>query len=166
MAIQNLHDVYHHMLQDQYSANKQALDMTTKLGRAAQSKAVSEALIDGANGITKGMDEVASLCAEHGLSPTGEHCKGMEGLVTEAKAHALDEEFGDDDARDAMIIAQYQRMVHYALAGYGTLAAFANRLGRDGDAAVLKRCLDETYDGDRRMTDIATDGGVNAAAAS
>lgn len=166
MAIDNLTQVYQHMLQDQYSANKQSLDMTTKLGRAAKSKDVSEALIAGANGITKGMDEVASLCATHGLDPTGEHCKGMEGLVTEARAHALDEEFSDDDARDAMIIAQYQRMVHYAIAGYGTLAAFANRLGLDGDAAVLKRCLDETYDGDHRMTEIATTGGVNAAATS
>lgn len=164
MAIENLTQVYRHMLQDQYSANKQSLDMTTKLGRAAKSEAVSQALIDGANGITKGMDEVASLCSTHGLDPTGEHCKGMEGLVTEARAHAIDEDFGDDDARDAMIIAQYQRMVHYAIAGYGTLAAYANRLGLDGDAAVLKRCLDQTYDGDRRMTEIATEGGVNAAA--
>ena len=165
MAIENLTEVYQHMLQDQYSANKQSLDMTTKLGRAAKSKELSEALIAGANGITEGMDEVASLCATHDVDPTGAHCKGMEGLVTEARAHAIDEDFGDDDARDAMVIAQYQRMVHYALAGYGTLAAYANRLGLDGDAAVLKRCLDETYDGDRRMTDIAT-GGVNAAATS
>ena len=150
MAIKDLKDVYQHMLQDQYSANKQALDMTTKLGRAAESKAVSEALIAGTNGI----------------DPTGAHCKGMEGLVNEARAHAIDEEFGDSDTRDAMIIAQYQRLVHYAIAGYGTLAAYANRLGLDGDAAVLKKCLDETYDGDRRMTDIATDGGVNAAAAA
>jgi len=165
MAIENLTQVYQHMLQDQYSANKQSLDMTTKLGRAAKSKPLSEALIAGANGITEGMDEVASLCSTHGLDPTGEHCKGMEGLVTEARAHSLDEDFGDDDARDAMIIAQYQRMVHYAIAGYGTLAAYANRLGLDGDAAVLKRCLDNTYDGDRTMTDIAT-GGVNAAATS
>ncbi len=166
MAIQNLKEVYQHMLQDLYSANKQSLDMTTKLGRAAEDKDVSQALIDGANGITKGMDEVASLCAEHGIDPTGEHCKGMEGLVAEAKAHGIDEEYGDSDSRDAMIIAQYQRMVHYAIAGYGTLAAYANRLGLDGDAAVLKRCLDETYDGDRRMTEIATKGGVNKAAAA
>ena len=63
-----------------------------------------------------------------------------------------------------MIISQYQRMVHYALAGYGTVVAFANRLGLDGDAAQLQACLDDTYDGDRRMTKIATSG-VNADAA-
>ncbi len=64
-----------------------------------------------------------------------------------------------------MIIAQYQRMVHYSIAGYGCLRAFANRLDLDGDGAVLSECLDACYDGDRHMTEIAT-GGVNTAAAS
>lgn len=166
MAISTLKDVYLDQLQDLYSANKQALDVTTRLGRAAQDKELSEALIDGANGISEGMDKVASLCAAHDVSPTGEHCRGMEGLVTEAREHALEGDFGNDDARDAMIITQYQRMVHYALAGYGCLVAFANRLGLDGDGAVLQECLDQTYDGDRRMTKIAMEGGVNKDAAA
>lgn len=165
MANDSLKDIYHDQLQDIYSACKQSLDATTELGRAATNKELSQALIDGANGISKGMDALKSICAEHDIDPEGEHCKGMEGLVTEARAHALEEDFSDDDARDAMIITQYQRMVHYALAGYGCLVAFANRLEKDGDAAVLQRHLDETYDGDRRMTEIATSGGVNKAAA-
>ena len=121
-------------------------------------------MIDGANGITDGMEKLQQLCSNHGIDPAGEHCKGMEGLVREARAHALEEEFGDEDAQDAMIITQYQRMVHYALAGYGCLVAFANRLDLDGDGEVLQTCLDQTYDGDRRATEIATNG-VNAAAA-
>jgi ferritin-like metal-binding protein YciE len=160
----SLKDVYHDQLQDIWSANKQSLDIVVALGRAAQDKGLSEALIDGSNGISDGLQKVAEICNAHGIKPTGEHCKGMEGLVAEAKAHVLDAEFSDDDVRDAMIITQYQRMVHYALAGYGCLVAFANRLGNDEDGAILQECLDQTYDGDRRMTDIAT-GGINAAAA-
>ncbi len=34
----------------------------------------------------------------------------MEGLVTEARKHALQADFGDDDVRDAAIITQYQRL--------------------------------------------------------
>ncbi|MGR3485067.1 MAG: ferritin-like domain-containing protein [Paracoccaceae bacterium] len=166
MAITTLHDVYHDQLQDLYSACKQSLEATTALGRAATDSELSEALIDGASGISRGMDHVQSICADHDIDPTGEHCKGMEGLVKEARAHALEGEFGSDEARDAMIVTQYQRMVHYALAGYGCLVAFANRLELDGDAAKLQECLDQTYDGDRRMTAIATGpGGVNADAA-
>ncbi len=164
MALHSLKDVYHDQLQDLYSACKQSLEATTALGRAATDKDLSEALIAGANGISTGMDKLKSICAEHNIDPEGEHCKGMEGLVKEVHDHVLDAEFGDDATRDAMIITQYQRMVHYALAGYGCLVAFANRLGQDGDAAILEKQLDETYDGDRRMTDIAT-GGVNRKAA-
>ena len=165
MPLNNLEDVYKDQLQDLYSACKQSLDATTKLGRAATDKELSEALIDGSNGISQGMDKIKSLCADHGIDPAGEHCNGMEGLVKEVQAHVIDAEFGDDATRDAMIITQYQRMVHYALAGYGCLVAFANRLGLDGDAAVLEKQLDETYDGDRRMTAIATQGGINKEAA-
>ena len=164
MALNSLKDVYLDQLQDLYSACSQSLEATTKLGRAATDKELSEALIAGTNGISQGMDKLKSLCATHDIDPKGEHCKGMEGLVKEAQAHALDAEFGDDATRDAMIITQYQRMVHYALAGYGCLVAFANRLDLDEDAGILQAQLDETYDGDRHMTAIAT-GGINKKAA-
>tara|TARA_R110002110_G_scaffold34113_9_gene116383 strand:+ start:715 stop:1215 length:501 start_codon:yes stop_codon:yes gene_type:complete len=166
MTLNNLHDVYHDQLQDLYSACKQSLEVTTELGRAATDKELSAALIAGANGISQGMDKIKSLCAQHDIDPEGEHCKGMAGLAKEARAHGIEQEFGNDATRDAMIITQYQRLVHYALAGYGCVVAFANRLNLDEDGAVLQGMLDETYDGDRHMTAIATGGaGLNAAAA-
>lgn len=164
MALNSLKDVYQDQIQDLYSACKQSLEATNALGRAAGNKELSEALIAGAQGITDGMEKLQKIANDHGIDPNGEHCKGMEGLAKEAHAHAIDEEFGDSDVRDAMIISQYQRMVHYAIAGYGTCAAFANRLGLSSDGAVLKECLDQTYEGDVRMTKLAT-GGINAAAA-
>ncbi len=160
----SLKDIYLDQLQDLWSANTQAVDIVTKLGREAEDKELSKALIDGVNGLNDGISQITELCNRHDINPNGEHCKGMEGLVKEAEAHVLNADFGDPDARDAMIITQYQRMVHYALAGYGCLVAFANRLGEDEDGAILQECLDNTYDGDRRMTAIAT-GGVNKAAA-
>ncbi|MFD2738109.1 DUF892 family protein [Sulfitobacter aestuarii] len=161
MTLNNLTDVYHDQLQDLYSACKQSLEVTTELGRAASDSDLSKALQSGSQGISRGMDELKSLCAENDIDPEGEHCKGMEGLATEARKHALEESFSDDATRDAMIITQYQRMVHYALAGYGCLVAFANRLGKDDDGARLQNLLDHTYDGDRHMTEIATKGGIN-----
>ena len=165
MTLKNLQDVYHDQLQDMVSACKQSLEITTELGRAATDKQLSKALIDGANGITAGIDQLRSICATHDLDPDGQHCKGMEGLVNEARAHAIDASFDDNATRDVVVITQYQRMVHYALAGYGALVAFANRLDLDEDAGLLQKQLDNTYDGDRRMTAIAMTGGVNKKAA-
>ncbi|MEJ6395617.1 ferritin-like domain-containing protein [Gymnodinialimonas sp. 2305UL16-5] len=165
MAIANLTDVYHDQLQDLYSACKQSMEVTTELGRAANNGDLKRAFNDAVQGIVDGMEKVAQLCNDHGIDPNGEHCKGMEGLVEEARAHGLGEDITDEDARDAMIITQYQRMTHYAIAGYGCLRAFANRLNLDDDGAVLSDCLDACYNGDRRMTEIAT-GGVNQSAAA
>lgn len=165
MAISNLKDVYIDQLQDLYSANRQSMKTVGKLADAATNTELEKALKDGVIGIGRGISVLEEVINEHGAKPTGEFCRGMEGLVNEARAHVLDANFEDDDARDAMIIAQYQRMVHYGLAGYGCCVAFANRLGLDGDGAKLEQCLDDTYDGDRRMTAIAT-GDVNQAAAA
>ncbi len=164
MKISNLKDVYVDQLKDLYSANKQSLVVTQKLQEKATDRELAEALEAGHKGIQEGISAMESILAKHNEPPTGEHCKGMEGLVGEAHAHVIDKEFDDADARDAMIISQYQRMVHYAIAGYGCLAAFAKRLDEHQDENIIRKCLDETYSGDRRMTGIAT-GSINKKAA-
>lgn len=160
MTIQNLKQLYIEQLQDLYSANRQSMSATGDLAKAASNTELQKALKDGVTGIGDGMSVLSEIINGHGEKPTGEFCKGMEGLVKEANVHAIEADFADAQLRDAAIIPQYQRMVHYAIAGYGTVVTFANRLGLDQDAAKLEKALDDTYDGDRRMTDIAK-GGVN-----
>ncbi len=163
MAIKNLNDLYLHQLKDLYSACKQSMAIVTEMGRVAKSRELAEALISGNQGIARGMETLASICNKHDTDPTGEHCRGMEGLVVEARKHAVETDFGDEDAQDAAIITQYQRLTHYAIAGYGCVRTFANRLGYDDDGAALQECLDSTREGDEHMTRIA-EGGVNQAA--
>ncbi|MBM9592983.1 YciE/YciF ferroxidase family protein [Roseitranquillus sediminis] len=165
MAMNSLKDIYVDQLQDIYSACKQSLAVTRKLHEAAKHDELKSALADAAKGIETGMSDIETLCGNHNVDPNGEHCKGMEGLVAEARSHALEEDFGDDDVRDAMIVTQYQRMAHYAIAGYGCLLAFAKRIEAKDDIAILEKCLQSGYDGDRRFTEIATSG-VNRDAAA
>lgn len=164
MALNDLKDIYIDQLQDLYSADKQSVEITRELAAKASDSDLKAALERGVEGIEQGMQMLETLIRSHDADPNGEHCKGMQGLVKEARAHALDERFGSDAARDAMIVTQYQRMVHYAIAGYGCLHAFAHRLNLDEDAKHLKQALDASYDGDRTMSDIATSG-LNAEAA-
>ena len=164
MAMNGLKDVYVDQCQDLYSACKQSLEATRALEGVAKNEDLRAALKAGYEGIQDGMGKVEAIVRAHGADPTGEHCKGMEGLVKEARAHALEEEFGDDDARDAMIIAQYQRMAHYAIAGWGCLEAYARRLGLEEDAATLRDNLESTKHGDQHMNQLA-ESQVNPAAA-
>ena len=165
-TISNLADLYKESIKDLHSANEQSKGVTQKLAEAAHDSELVSALEAGAKGIQDGINAMAEIAERHGFEPTGKHCKGMEGLCKEAEAHGIEADYTDKDAQDAMIIAQYQRMVHYALAGYGTAQAFAKRLGYDQDVKTLETCLDNTYEGDRHMTEIATgSSGVNAMAA-
>lgn len=164
MTISTLKDLYVDQLQDLYSANRQAVKATRELHEAAHSDALRKALSAGAEGIEEGMIAIKRLIENHDANPRGEHCRGMEGLVAEARAHGVEADFADADVRDASIIAQYQRMTHYGISGYGTLAAFARKLGLEDDAGVLAQCLEDTRGGDKKMTAIAS-GEVNPAAA-
>lgn len=164
MALNDLKDVYIDQLQDLYSANKQAFEATQLLQTQCHDPDLKEALKRGVEGIKDGMDAVEAIIREHGADPDGEFCKGMQGLVREAKAHAVDEDFGDGKVRDAMIITQYQRMAHYGIAGYGCVAAFAKQLGLVGEAAKLKKCLEDTRGGDEHMSALA-EGSINKNAA-
>lgn len=164
MAFSTLRDVYIDQLQDLYSANNQAAKVTRELAAAAKNDDLKAALERGVTGIEQGKTALEGIIKSHGAAPTGEFCKGMEGIVKEARAHALDAEFEDADVQDAVIVTQYQRMAHYAIAGYGCIAAFARRLELDDESKTIRKHLEETYEGDDVMTNLAV-GGINKKAA-
>lgn len=165
MTLSTLKDLYIEQLQTLRSSDKQSLQATRELREAASASDLREALGAGVEGVQGGIDMLEGLIKGHGADPDGAFCTGMEGLVKEARADAIEANFGDEAVRDAMIILQFQRITHYGLAGYGSLLAFAKRLGLTDDIGKLQDRLDNTYDGDREMTQIAT-GEVNKAAAA
>ncbi|MFW5679728.1 MAG: DUF892 family protein [Pseudomonadota bacterium] len=156
MTLGTLKDLYLGQLQDLRSANAQALEVTAELATAATNAELKDALNAGVAGIRDGMQAVEDLVRAHGADPAGAFCLGMQGLVAEARAHALEEDIPDPALRDLMIMSQYKRMTHYAIAGYGSALLFAHRLGLGEDARTLETCLEETRGGDVRMSDIAT----------
>ena len=163
-TIKNLKDLYLDGVKDLYSACKQSIPVTEEMAKAAKNADLKSALEASVKGTREGMASMEKLARAHDEDPAGEHCKGMEGLVAEARKHALETKFEDDDTQDAAIIAQYQRLAHYAITGYGTLKAWAKRLDLAEDSKVLDEATASTYEGDETMTKIAVKGGVNKAA--
>ncbi|TVQ31982.1 MAG: DUF892 family protein [Geminicoccaceae bacterium] len=155
MTLATLKDLYLDQLQDLHSANAQALEVTEALATAATNAELKDALNAGVAGIREGMEAIDNLVRAHGANPAAVFCLGMQGLVAEARTHALDEDIPDTDLRDLMIITQYQRMTHYAIAGYGAALLFARRLELAEDARTLETCLEETRGGDVRMSGLA-----------
>ena len=61
----------------------------------------------------------------------------------------------DRDLRDAGLIASAQRVEHYEIAVYGSLATWAKQLGLDEDVQALLAILEEEKRTDERMSMLA-----------
>ena len=136
----------------------------TRLAAKASDKKLMDMLTRSQDGIAKHTDMLKELIAAHGEKVSKEHCKGMEGLVAEATKHTTTEEApANGPVLDAVIIAQYQRMTHYGIAGFGTAAAFAKEIGKTDDHAKLQAATKDCYNADEYMTKLAeTSANANA----
>jgi ferritin-like metal-binding protein YciE len=93
-----------------------------------------------------------------------DYCRGMHGLVKEATKHMTKHAPEDKHLLDLVIIAQYQRMSHYGLAGFGTAAGYANALGMKDHYTKLSHVGTDIYKGDEYATALATKAEEAAAA--
>ena len=151
----SLKEVYLDEMQDLWSANDQMVRVVQQITGQASDPKLKQLLERSVGGIQKHTGVLKELIQANGGEAKPEHCKGMEGLVAEALKHAVKEAPSDGKLRDCQIIAQYQRMSHYGLAGFGTAAAYAKALGRTDDAAKLKQTVDEIYQGDAIASQLA-----------
>ena len=56
---------------------------------------------------------------------------------------------------DAAIIAQYQRMTHYGITGFGTVAAFAKALKLGDHNTKLEAAVKDMHNTDDLMSELA-----------
>lgn len=162
-APKDLSDLYTSELQDLWSANDQMAKVIKKMTGKASDPKLKQMLEKSQDGIARHTETLKELLEASGAKVKKDHCKGMEGLVAEATKHTTDEAPERGPVLDAVIIAQYQRMSHYGIAGFGTAAAFATTLGREDDARLLDQTTKEIYNGDEYLTQLA-ETSVNAEA--
>ncbi len=152
---ETLKEIYIDELRDLWSANDQMQGALRHLSHKAGNPRLKAMLENSAKGVAKHTEALKMLIDTADGKHSKDHCKGMEGLVAEAKKHAIDAHIRDDDARDVIIVAQYQRMSHYGLAGFGTAEAYARALGRSADEAKLRAMTGDIYQADEFATALA-----------
>ncbi len=152
---ENLNDLYIGELQDLWSANDQMTKVLKKIVAKVSDPPLKAMLAKSQDGIAQHTEVLKGLLEAAGEKVKKEHCKGMEGLAAEAVKHALDKAPDKGPVLDAIIIAQYQRMTHYGIAGFGTAASFAKTLGLTDAAEALAKATKEIYGGDEYMTKLA-----------
>lgn len=98
----------------------------------------------------KRLEKVFELLGE---KPEGKKCEAMAGLLKEGDSILQETQPGA--VRDAGIIAASQKIEHYEIATYGTLAAFAATLGEDDAVLLLEKTLAEEKEADTLLTEAA-----------
>lgn len=162
--ISSLSDLYVHELKDLWSANDQMGRCLQKIAPEATNESLQAMLESSQESIKSHTDLLKALIANQDEEVSKDHCKGMEGLCAEAMKHTIEEAPPRGALLDAAIIAQYQRMTHYGITGFGTVAAFSRALSLEDDNEQLEAAVQEMHSGDEMMSELAEEA-VNAEAA-
>jgi ferritin-like metal-binding protein YciE len=86
-------------------------------------------------------------------APRGKRCPAIDGLAEEAGE--IMQEAKDVTVRDAGMLAAAQSVEHYEISRYGTLAAWADKLGMAEAAELLRQTLDEEKATDAKLSELA-----------
>lgn len=162
-AAEGLRELFVDSLKDIYWAEKALTKALPKMAK----KATSENLVNTINDhLTVTEEQVARLEEVFeliGEKATAKKCDAMEGLIKEGES--IMTETAEGAVRDAGIIAASQKIEHYEIASYGTLAAYAQTLGEDEALALLQQTLEEEKEADTLLTEVAYNN-INFEAAS
>ncbi|MBL0948703.1 ferritin-like domain-containing protein [Brevundimonas sp.] len=161
MAEKTLNTLFHDTLRDIYYAERKILKSLPKMKRAAQSeelKAAFEKHETQTEGQIERLERVFEIIDK---TPRGKTCDAINGILAEGDEIA--EEYKDNPALDAGLLAAAQAVEHYEITRYGTLKRWAQVLGLDEAVKLLDETLQEESQTDEDLTTIA-DASINDAA--
>lgn len=152
-TMKTLKDLFVHQLKDIYSAEDQLVKALPEMAEKATDPELKKAFEEHLEETREHRNRIIDICEQLDVRYDDETCHAMEGLIKEAKAF-MNEDV-DDDVLNAGLIAEAQRVEHYEISAYGTVARFAKELGYHEIAQTLKATLEEEYDADEKLTTIA-----------
>ncbi|WP_295815839.1 ferritin-like domain-containing protein [uncultured Deinococcus sp.] len=159
-ALKNLQDLYVEQLKDLYSAETQLVEALPKMEQAATDPQLKEGFRLHLEQTRQHVNRLESVFADLGEEPGGHTCKAMKGLIAEG-AEMIDQEAAPA-VKDAGLIACAQRVEHYEIAGYGTVARYAEVLGKRQHLETLRTTETEEKKTDSQLTELA--GSINQTA--
>ncbi|WP_421401183.1 ferritin-like domain-containing protein [Agrobacterium fabrum] len=161
MAEKKLDDLFYDTLKDIYYAERQILKALPKMARAATDPKLKQAFEkhkEETQGHIERLQEVFEII---GKRAQGKTCEAIQGIIAEGEE--IIEDFKGTPALDAGLVSSAQAVEHYEIARYGTLKAWAEKLGHTKAVPLLDATLKEESKTDEALTALAKTS-VNAAA--
>jgi ferritin-like metal-binding protein YciE len=162
MSEKDLNALFLDTLKDIYYAEKEIYKSLPKMAKAANSDQLRQAFEkhhDETEGQIERLEKIFDLL---GKPARGKKCDAIEGILDEGKE--IMAEYKDAPALDAGLLAAAQAVEHYEISRYGTLKAWADKLGNKDAVRLLDQTLAEEKKTDETLSKIAISA-VNAEAA-
>jgi ferritin-like metal-binding protein YciE len=151
--IKSMDELLLHVLQDIYYAEQQIRKALPDMIEKATNRELTGALKNHLAETEKQISRLEQVFELLGQKAKAASCPAIDGIIKEAKEIAGD--VGDKKVLDAALIAAAQAVEHYEITRYGTLIAWAQELGKDAVARLLKTTLNEEKAADRKLSGIA-----------
>jgi ferritin-like metal-binding protein YciE len=161
--IKTMDDLFLHVMQDIYYAEKQILKALPEMIEKATNRELTTAFKNHLGETEKQVQRLEQAFQLIGKTPKGASCPAIDGIINEAQEIAG--EVADKQVLDAALLAAAQAVEHYEITRYGTLIAWAEELGKEPVAKLLTTTLNEEKAADKKLTSIA-EKKVNLRAAS
>lgn len=157
-ASKGLEDLFLDGVKDIYYAEKRIAKALPKMAKAAESEKLvagfQKHLVETEAQVER-LEQVFKLL---GKPARGKTCPAIDGILEEGEE--IMDDYKGAPALDAGLVAAAQAVEHYEIARYGTLIAWAERLGMTDAVKLLKTTLAEEEATDEALTQLG-EGGVN-----
>lgn len=140
-------------IQDLYDAENKAVQNYPQLIEAATSPELKQAFQEHMEQSRQQAQRLEQIAQKMGISPQGQECVAIQGLIQDAQKHVQMVEKGP--VLDAALIGGAQKVEHLEIAAYGTARSLAQQIGDQEAVQLLEQTLQEEKQTDEKLTRIA-----------
>lgn len=155
MSTNSPNKLFESELQDLYSAEQQILNALEEMSDEVENEDLQQAFSQHREQTQQQIDRLEQVFENVGLEPESDECKAIKGLVEEH------EEFTEKDPSQAELElfdnVAAQKVEHYEIASYGSLAKLADQLGMDEAGDLLHETLEEEEQTLTELVNLAND---------
>jgi len=151
--METFNDLFEETLKDIYYAEKAILKALPKMAKKASSSKLEAAFTKHQKETEGQVERLEKVFEIIGKKPRGKDCPAIDGILEEGQEVMKEAE--DDTIRDAAMLAAAQAVEHYEISRYGTLIAWAGKMGLDDAAGILAETLEEEKATDENLSELA-----------
>ncbi len=149
-----LEELFVDELKDIYWAEKHLTKVLPRMQKAATSDQLKTAFSDHLETTLRQIGRLEQAFEIMGKKAQAKKCEAMDGITKEGEGIIEDTEKGSL-TRDVGLIMAGQKVEHYEIATYGSLAQLAKTLGKNDIADLMRQTLEEEKQADELLTQIA-----------